>query len=241
MLLPASRAWVNDTMGDEDKPKNRRERRAAAKESGKPVEPASTTPKIKMAQPDRSRPNGKTLLDIYEEKKELLAQGQPFDKKYEDGLARGESGNILEAGLGDGEPIGPIGNAIFWSVCLTMFHFTLDVLVYHQYSQEVYWDAIFKRSGTILPILFLVIYMMRSDLAMRFATARQLLFFATAVTAGCYLIHAGNNFDYFAVMKQAPPLGALWVYSVIELNLPFAAASLLVDIGYLWYNGYSAF
>lgn len=232
-------------MADEQKPKNRRERRAAAKENGQPVAPPQSTPrtsiKLPLAKPDFSKPKGKTLLDLYEEKKELLDKGQPFDNRYEDFKPRGESGNILEAGLGDGEPIGPVGEAIFWSVCLTMFHFTLDVLVYNQYAQEITWPLLFKRSGTVLPILFLVVYMMRSDLAKKFRLARQLLFFTGAVGAGCYLIYAGNETDYLAVMKQAPPLGALWVYSVIELDLYFAAASLLIDVAFLWYNGYSAF
>lgn len=112
---------------DQEQPRNRRERRAAAKSSNKPVESPTSTPKIKLAQPDRSGPKGKTLLDLVEERKHLLEQGTPFDKKYTDGLVRDEGSNILEAGLGDGEPIGPIGEAVFWAVCLTMFHFTLDV------------------------------------------------------------------------------------------------------------------
>jgi hypothetical protein len=228
-------------MAEEEKTKNRRERRAAAKQSGKPVEAPTKMPHIKMAHPDYSRPKGKTLLDLYEEKKELLDRGQPFDALHADGLPRGESGNILEAGLGDGEPIGPVGDAVFWAVCLSMFHFTLDVLVYNQYAQDIVWSAIFKRSGTVLPILFLVAYMMRSKTAKRLGVLRQLLFLTVAISAGCYLIHAGNRNEYFAVMKQAPPLGTLWVYSVIELDLWFAVASLLVNLGFLLWNGYTVF
>lgn len=229
-------------MASEEKPKNRKERRAAAKESGNPVEQATSTPKIKMVRPDYdAKPKGKTLLDLYEEKKELLDKGQPFDSQYQDGLPRGESGNILEAGLGDGEPIGPVGDAIFWAACLTMFHFTLDVLVYNQYAQETVWPAIYKRTGTILPILFLVIYISRTNLAKRLGVVRQMFFFAVAVGTGCYLIHAGNTYDYLAVMKQAPPLGTIWVFSVIEMDVWFAASSLLVDVLFLWYMGYSAF
>lgn len=225
----------------EEKAKNRKERRAEAKESGKPVEPPTKTPKMKMAQPDRSRPSGKTLLDVYDEKKELLEQGQPFDKKYEDGLPRGESGNILEAGLGDGEPIGPLGDAVFWAVCLTMFHFTLDVLVFNQYAQDIVWPAIIKRSATILPILFLVIYIMRSETAKKLEWGRQILFFVMGTAAGCYLIQAGNKYDYFFVMKQAPPLGTFWVFSVIEMNLYFGVASVLIDLVFLWVNDFSVF
>ena len=227
-------------MGEEE-PRNRKERRQAARKSGKAVEPATSTPNIKMAQPDRSGPKSKTLLDLYEEKKSLLEHGQPFDSKYEDGLARDEGGNILEAGLGDGEPIGPVGNAIFWSISLAMIHFTLDVLVYNQYRQDLEWWPIFQRTFTILPILFLLMVTMQSKTASSFPTARQVLFLAIAIGAGCYTIHVANRYGYYAVMKQTPPLGTLWIWSVVEMRLTFAALSVVVDLGFLWWKGYSAF
>lgn len=222
-------------------PRNRKERRAAGKESGKAVEPPTKTPKLKLAQPDRSGPKGKTLLDVYEDKKTLLDQGTPFEENADEIMQMDESGNILDVGLGDNEPIGPVGDAVFWSVCLVMFHFTLDVLVYNQFAQEVVWSAVIKRTYTMLPILFLVIYMLRSNLAKSLGVVRQIFFLAVGVTAGCYLIHAGNRHQYFAVMKQAPPLGTLWVYSVIEMDLWFAAGSVLLNLGFLLYGGYSYF
>ena len=227
-------------MTDEN-PKNRKERRAAARESGKPIAPPTSTPKFKLQQPDRSAPKSKTLMDLYEEKKALLEQGQPFDKKYEDGLVRDEGGNILEAGLGDGEPIGPVGNAIFWAFSLAIVHFTLDVLVFNQYRQEIEWGEIFQRSLIVLPALFLLLFTMASETASRFPLLKQIFFFAVGVGAGCYVIYAANKYSYYAVMKRAPPLGTLWIWSVIEMNLPFAAVSLVVNFGFLWYNGYSAF
>ena len=230
-------------MADEEKPRNRKERRAAAKESGKPVEAPTKMPKLKMAKPDYdARPaKGTTLLDLYEQKKELLEKGQPFDNKYSDGIPRGESGNILDVGLGDNEPISPVGNAFFWSVCLTMLHFTLDVMTYNQYAQDIIWPAIFRRSGTILPILFIAILMMKSDLAYKLGVVRQLLFLVSAVGAGCYLIHVGNSYGYFAVMKQAPPLGTFWIYSVVELDKWYAVASLGLNFAFLLWNGYTFF
>ncbi|EME47870.1 hypothetical protein DOTSEDRAFT_32237 [Dothistroma septosporum NZE10] len=224
--------------GQSSTPRNRKERRADAKQNGKPIEAPTSHPKLKLAQPDRSRPKGKTLLDIYDEKKELLDKGEPFEQKSH---TMTSGGNILDVGLGEDDPIGPLGDAVFWSACLTMFHFTLDVLVYNQYAQEILWPAIFKRSGIVLPILFLVVFMGRSELAMKLGVVRQILFFAAGTGAGCYLIHAGNTAEYFAVMKQAPPLGAVWVYAVIEMNLPFAVASVLMDLVYMFWNGYSMF
>lgn len=225
----------------EEGPRNRKERRKAAKESGKVMEPPTSEPKIRMAQPDRSGPKSKTLMDLYEEKKSLLEHGQPFDKKYEDGLVRDESGNILEAGLGDDEPIGPMGNATFWSVSLAMVHFTLDVLVYNQYRQEMEWWPIFQRTFTILPVLFLLVLTMQSETASRFPMAKQFLFLGIAIVAGCYTIHVSNVYGYYNVMKQTPPLGTLWLWSVIEMKLAFAAASVVIDVGFLWLGGYSAF
>lgn len=180
-------------------------------------------------------------MDLYEEKKALLEHGQPFDPKYDDGHVRDEGGNILEAGLGEDEAIGPFGNALFWSVSLTMIHFTLDVLTYNQYRQEFEWWPIFQRTFSIFPVLFLLVFMMGSQTASRFPLAKQMLFLIIAVGAGCYTIHVANRYEYYAVMKQAPPLGTLWIWAVIELKLAYAAISVAVDLGFLWYKGYSAF
>lgn len=228
-------------MEDDGAPRNRKERRQAARDSGKPVSPPTSTPKIKMAKPDRSKPQTKTMLDMYDEKKSLIDQGQPFDSKYKDSKVRDEGGNILEAGLGgpDDEPIGPLGNAVFWSMTLSMIHFTLDVLVYQQYRQEILWGAIFQRTAIILPVLFLVVWMMGTETANKLGTVKQIIYCAIGVGTGCYTIHITNAYDYFFVMKQAPPLGTLWIWSVIEMRLPWAVASVAVDLGYLWWMGYS--
>lgn len=228
-------------MDERGNPRNRKERRAAAKEAGTPISTPTTTPTLKMAQPDRAKPKGKTLIDLYNEKKALLEQGQPFDSKHSDGQARDEGGNILEAGLGgpDDEPIGPLGQAVFWSVTLGMLHFTLDVLVYNQYRQEMEWRPIFQRTLTILPVLFLLVYLLRSETAARFGTIKQGFYLVLAAAVGCYTIHVSNRYDYYAVMKQAPPLGTLWVWSVIEMNLGFAAVSVLINVAYLIWKGYS--
>lgn len=77
-------------------------------------------------------------------------------------------------------------------------------------------------------------------LPQRFQSAfRQAVFFATSLAAGCHLIHVTNHHGYLAVMKRAPPLGCLWVWSVIELDLPLAALSLAGAGVFVWAGGYS--
>ncbi|KAF2767723.1 hypothetical protein EJ03DRAFT_328911 [Teratosphaeria nubilosa] len=194
-----------------------------------------------MAHPDYSKPKTKTLLDLYEEKKSMLDQGQPFNPQDQKNLVMDQSGNILEAGTMEDEPTGPVGQAVFWAVCLTMVHFTLDVLVFNQYRQSIEWPEIWRRTFTILPILFVLVWMLRSKTAQKAAVVRQAFLFAVAVGAGCYCIHVGNTYDYYAVMKQAPPVGTLWIWSVIESNVWCAAASAGINLAYLWWKGYSAF
>lgn len=236
-------------MDQDAPPVNRKERRQAARKSGKPVEPATTVPKVKLSQPDRSGPKAKTLLEIADEKRALLEHGQPFDTKNSDGLARDENGRLLEtgdgsifeAGLGEGEPIGPLGQSVFWALVGSMLHFTLDVLVFSQYRQDIQWGQITKRTATILPVLFFLIYTVRTETAERFPRIKQAFFFVVALVAGTHLITVGNTKDYYAVMKRAPPIGTLWLWSVVEMDLGLAFASVVIDFGYMWWKGYTAF
>lgn len=221
-------------MAGDHVPQNRRERRAAARE--KDAAPKELRAEdIPMKQPDRSGPKSKTLFELADERQALLDKGQPFDSKYEDGQVRDEEGNVLSS------PLGPFGDAVFFTLTLAMLHTTLDVLVFNQYRQEIEWQPIFSRTATMIPVLFVVIYSLRSDTASRFPVARQIFYLCMAVLAGCHMIYVGNTFDYYAVMKRAPPIGTLWVWSVIEMQLPYAVTSLVIDGAYLWWNGFSAF
>ncbi|KAI4845153.1 hypothetical protein E4T44_05779 [Aureobasidium sp. EXF-8845] len=217
----------------EPQPRNRKERRAAAKESGK--HPSTSTinsaANIPLSQPDRTGPKGKTLLEIADERtsalQNLLASGQPFEKSLNDGLARDENGRVLLPAKDNDEEdvsIGAGAESFFLATSLAMVHFTLDVLVFQQYAQEIDWTAIVQRTALAYPILFLI-----------------LVCLAVAIFSGCYMIYAGNTYDYFAVMKQAPPLGTLWIWSVIEMKLGYGLASIAVDVGFLLWNGYTVF
>jgi hypothetical protein len=60
-----------------------------------------------------------------------------------------------------------------------------------------------------------------------------------SIAAGCYIVKSVNKHGYYFVMKRTPPLGTLWIWAVIEMDIPGAMLS-LVGVGlYTWYNGYS--
>ncbi|KAK0662988.1 hypothetical protein QBC41DRAFT_27105 [Cercophora samala] len=218
--------------------------------------------KVRLRQPDRSGPKEKTLLEIAQERN-LFAEAE----KRQDALRKklrstvGVAGDHDSSDGDDGddddddddEGLSPTAERILetmlWASCLSMLHFTLDVLVQHQYSADrVVWPKVWMRFFQALLVFGLLVYTLHPHpskptlvpgLPLRYQSAlRQSVFFACSICAGCYMIHITNMFGYLAVMKQAPSLGCLWVWSVIELELPWAVLSLVGAGGFLWLNGY---
>lgn len=68
---------------------------------------------------------------------------------------------------------------------------------------------------------------------------RQAIFFATSVSVGSYLIYITNKYSYLAVLKRSPPLGCLWVWSVLEMDLGLSVLSLVICYGFFWKQGYA--
>jgi hypothetical protein len=237
---------------DTSAPRNRRERRAAAKADGtlKSTKSSSSDylhsrlPNIEYKKPDFDaprEPGHKTLYEIAAERQKQLEK-EGFYDKYDDKYAYGENAGDHQFWTTDGdEPIGAVGEASLWSVSLAMFHFTLDVLVFHQYRQSIEWREIIVRMLTMLPALWVVIYIMHTRRVLAWKRTRQVFFFAASVGVGCELIRNGNKAGYFAVMKTAPPLGTVWIWSVVEMDLWFAVAHVLVVVGYMWWNGFKNF
>ncbi|KAK4043835.1 hypothetical protein C8A01DRAFT_12620 [Parachaetomium inaequale] len=211
---------------------------------------------IKLEQPDRSGPTETTLLELANERG-LFAQAKKREAEIGKKAAltpiprppKDEEGDDDdEAGLPPAAE--RVLETLLWSVSLAMLHFTLDVLVHHQYSVDrIVWPRVWMRFGQALLVFALLIYFLHPHAANpglvpglppRYQSAlRQAIFFTTSVFAGCYLIHITNSSGYMAVMKQAPPLGCLWVWSVIELDLLWAVLSLSGAGTFLWQKGYS--
>ncbi|KAL9096919.1 MAG: hypothetical protein Q9165_000883 [Trypethelium subeluteriae] len=214
---------------------NRKQRRQAAKDRNKPSEGDGSengAPQIELRYPDKSGPKGKTLLDIAAERNLLSEKPGEVEVVETDITAVNEV-------AGDADPIGPFGQAIFLASTLSMLHFTLDVLTYQQYSQAIEWNAIYKRTALVVPQLIFVAYIFHSRSGSRYPLPKQLFLLAVSVASGCYLIFSANEHAYFAVMKRAPPVGTLLVWSFIEMNLWFSMSSLAAILGYLWWSGFT--
>ena len=221
---------------------NRRARRAEKAEA------ESVSAKLPLAQPDRTGGKAKTLYDIAAERQAELLGGQPFEKN--ESATKNEpqpvtrmlrpDGTIadFDNGEGDDELLGPLAQALFNAVTLTMLHFTLEVLVHQQYRTEMGWTDIMWKTMMAFPFLLVLIYALHPRASTAWA---QGLFLVGSVAAGCYLVRTSTSAPYYAVMKQAPPLGTLWVWTVIEMKLRVAVVSVAVVGFYFWWGGFSIF
>lgn len=111
--------------------------------------------KIKLRQPDRSGPSEKTLLEIAQERG-LFAQADQKEKENEDasrkrGLPKTATRVRVRQEDDDDEALSPTAERVLetmlWTVSLAMLHFTLDVLVQHQFSMDqVQWPQVCIRA-----------------------------------------------------------------------------------------------
>jgi len=189
-----------------------------------------------LKHPDRSGPKGKTLFELAEDRQKELDKLKPGGWN-----ANKTSPSASTPDADEDAGIGPLGDAILYSSSMAALHTTLDVIVYSQYREDVIWGEIFWRATTALPVFMLLVYLTHVDFAYRFPILRDASFFVGSIIAGCYLIYSGNKHGYFNVMKAAPPVGTLWIWSVVEMSLPYAALSAGTVLGYVYYNGFDYF
>ncbi|EJT81185.1 hypothetical protein GGTG_01169 [Gaeumannomyces tritici R3-111a-1] len=206
--------------------------------------------KIKLKQPDRSGPSEKTLLDMAQERN--LFKEAEMRQRANDAKKKGLPPPSEPDDDDDGE-LSPTADRIMevmmWTVSLCMLHVTLDVLVQNQYAVELSWSKIAARAGQGFLVFGFLVYVLHSHAAnpapfplipQRFQSGlRQAVFLAAGTAAGCYLIHITNEHGYLAVMKQAPSIGCLWVWAILELNLSLSVLSLGACYTFLWQGGYS--
>lgn len=237
---------------------NRKQRRAQNTKSSK----ADAEPDIPLAlPPENDARKAKTLYEIAAERQATLtADAQGFGKVP-------NADNVVNVAVGPNGEIRPLDGAtlpvqstedlepwvdsLMLASSLSALHFTLEALTVHQYADELRWMPIFWH--TVLqafPILTLMVHFAHGHivsvkLAKRGSSIahviKQIVFVGIANMAGCYLVYLTNDKGYMAVMKNAPSIGTVWVWAVIELGLAGALAGVVGPGVYAWYYGYGIF
>ena len=212
---------------------NRKERRAQAR-----TKPDT----IPLNRPTREAPQAKTLLEIASDRQLLNSSTQASapsittTKIHSDGSIS-ETGSVQESLEPDATPYIDVA---LYTITLTVLHLTLTVLVHHQYATSPPSLPSLFYSSTIVsptPVFLLILVTLLHPRNAHVAT--QLLFAVLSIVAGGWLVYASNEDPYMAVMSKAPPLGTLWVWTIVEMKWEWALGCLGVVAAWGWWNGYS--
>ena len=212
---------------------NRKQRRAKAR---------SKQETVPLHQPPREPPKSKTLVEIASERQLLNTSSQnrfpsvTTTKINPDGTLSPIDSDMDTSASEET----PYLDVALYTTTLTILHFTLTVLVHHQYATSPPSLPSIFYSSTVAsptPALLLVLVALLHPRSGQAVT--QLLFAAISIAAGGWLVYASNEDPYMAVMKKAPPLGTLWVWAIVEMEWEWALGCLGVVAGWGWYQGYS--
>lgn len=240
---------------------NRKQRRAQDTKST----PLKSTDDIPLAKPDFTRPTTKTLYEIAAERQAELTGKRDTNpsikpenvvhiKIGKDGQLEPQSGSSNDTSTtqdADATRETPWLDAILLATSLSAVHFTLEVLTVHQYAQDLHFPPIIRHTIFVAwPTLIAIIALFHGllfpasltrKIPAQILLLRQIVYVTIANVAGCYLINVTNDKGYYAVMKSAPGIGTIWVWSVLELGLFGALAGVLGPGIYAWWNHYGIF
>ncbi|GAC76734.1 hypothetical protein PANT_22c00180 [Moesziomyces antarcticus T-34] len=112
---------------------------------------------------------------------------------------------------------------IIWTMPFGFMYTLLDVLVRQQYGDTVGLADEAVRLIRALPVLGFFIHF---NLTSQRQALIQVLLFGICSACGCSLIYIVNKSSYDVVIQRVAPLGTLWIFSVVRLDLLPACISL---------------
>ncbi|SPO23288.1 uncharacterized protein UTRI_01966 [Ustilago trichophora] len=114
---------------------------------------------------------------------------------------------------------------VIWTMPFGFMYTLLDVLVRQQYGETVGFADEIMRLVRALPVLALFIHY---NLTSQRQALIQGLLFIICSACGCALIYIVNKSPYDVVIQRVAPLGTLWIFSVVRLDLLPACISLAI-------------
>lgn len=220
-------------MASQETSRNRKERRARAKQGQDPAD-------IPLARPQQQAPKGKTLLELAEERQLLQRSKNESPLSFTTTRINPDRSVTEEVTHTIDPSETPYLDVFLYTTSLTLLHFTLTLLVHHQYATErPSVLPIFLSSTVFSPAPWLILLLVGLLHPQAANPYMQVIFAGMAIFAGSWLVQASNDDPYLAVMKKAPALGTLWVWGIVESRWDIAVACLMVTGGWGWWKGYA--
>ncbi|KAJ3294813.1 hypothetical protein HK104_003280 [Borealophlyctis nickersoniae] len=183
-----------------------------------------TTPKQRKNAKKKEDSSQKPLLNVSEDEQWRLIN---------------ETGVLHKVAERNGDQEPPLLLAILMSIPLTVLHGGLDYVVHQQYDflDQFTVRRVLTRQLPLFPLLVAFIYFTTKYKRLWVA---QGLFTIGSIAAGNYLVYLSTDDQTFGAMLKTPGLALLWIYFVIQMNLPLGCLSLLGTYAYYhkeWFEG----
>ncbi|KAI9448218.1 hypothetical protein H4582DRAFT_1899302 [Lactarius indigo] len=177
-------------------------------------------------------------IQISEEEQLRLIEQTGILKEIPVSGQRPEASSTSPRADADDEEDYPLAEEIFVATTLlipmSFLLLMMYILIHFQYGQQPSWDVITNRMLSSVPILAIFIFYTNRYKQRRWAQAG---FFVLSVASGTRLIYQVNYSNWLLNMQQCPPIGTIWVYTVLQLDLGPAALALSTVGVWVWWTG----
>ncbi|KAK0450049.1 hypothetical protein EV421DRAFT_1298820 [Armillaria borealis] len=142
------------------------------------------------------------------------------------------------------EPDSPLAEEIFTAITMIVpFSFLLlmmEILIRYQYGKHPGLNVLVERMVSNVPMRSVVSLLSRTPTvaAMRYKEHRrmQIGLFVVSISIGCRMIYLLSRGSLYVNIRQVPPLGTLWIYAIVQLELGPAVLNLATVAAYVWWK-----
>ncbi|WVQ81737.1 hypothetical protein IAT38_003862 [Cryptococcus sp. DSM 104549] len=190
--------------------------------SKKPAKPLLDVPVPEGFLPRGVKPGEGVTVSSAEELERLGAQLEAERAAAGGGVADDDEDEERGERVEDDE----VFSTLIVAVPFTFLFLLLDILVHLQYSHRPSLGGLVKNVITALPTNRHPTHFLTNSLLM-----------SASLLSGCRLIWLVNKASWSVVTAQAPPMGTLWILTIVQLPLSRAVIALASVGAWVWYSG----
>ncbi|KDN53141.1 hypothetical protein K437DRAFT_271924 [Tilletiaria anomala UBC 951] len=118
-------------------------------------------------------------------------------------------------------------DVIIWTMPFGFLFLLLDIMIQQQYAQHPSFLGEMTKMLANVPILGTFVYITMPKKG-KDQPLLQAGLFLVGILSGCSFLWVMAKSDWEVVMRRTPPLGTVWVYSIVRLHLFPACVSLAI-------------
>ncbi|KIM68614.1 hypothetical protein SCLCIDRAFT_105377 [Scleroderma citrinum Foug A] len=117
---------------------------------------------------------------------------------------------------------------------MTFFLILMEILIHHQYARQPTFREVVQKLLNTLPIMSVFMFY---TIRHKHNTHVQVALFLLSLGVAPRMIWLVNRGNWLTNIAQCPQFATIWLYTILQLNLPFAVLSLCLVGTWTWWSG----